>query len=158
MERIARDSETDHWPVMEVLTAYVRENAPWKENSSPSMQVASAASDKQAPAEEEQSPPDDAPNPRTDVQAILTVLQRRERSYEKEGQILDLRKTNLRTADLRHAHLEEADLRHAHLEEADLGEAHFTQEQINQTSGDKGTKLPAGFQTPKHWLKDSGTQ
>ena len=89
LERIARDSEMDHWPVMEVLTAYVRENAPWKENSSPSKQ-------------------DGAPNPRTDVQAILTVLGRRQRSYEKEGQILDLRKTNLRTAYLEEVHLEKA--------------------------------------------------
>jgi len=29
LERIARDSAYDHWTVMEVLTAYVRENAPW---------------------------------------------------------------------------------------------------------------------------------
>src|SRR4028118_1820605 len=27
LERIARDSERDHWPIMEVLTAYVRELA-----------------------------------------------------------------------------------------------------------------------------------
>jgi hypothetical protein len=27
LERIARDSEKDHWTVMEVLSAYVRENA-----------------------------------------------------------------------------------------------------------------------------------
>jgi hypothetical protein len=26
-ERIARESEKDHWPIMEILTAYVRENA-----------------------------------------------------------------------------------------------------------------------------------
>lgn len=32
LERIARDSLKDHWTIMEVLTAYVRENAPWKEN------------------------------------------------------------------------------------------------------------------------------
>ena len=30
LERIARDSERDHWPIMEVLTAFVRENARWK--------------------------------------------------------------------------------------------------------------------------------
>src|SRR5262249_46526201 len=29
LERIARDSERDHWPIMEVLTAYVRHHAPW---------------------------------------------------------------------------------------------------------------------------------
>jgi len=30
LERIARESEEDHWPIMEVLTAYVREHAPWR--------------------------------------------------------------------------------------------------------------------------------
>ena len=142
LERIARDSETDHWPVMEVLTAYVRENAPGKENSSPSKQVASATSDEHAPEERLHQiqqvatffQPDDAPKyPRTDVQAILTVLGRRERSYEKEGQILDLRKTDLRTADLR-GHLEKANLYRAHLEKANLGGAHLTQEQPHQPS------------------------
>lgn len=29
LERIARDSERDHWPIVEVLTAYVREHRPW---------------------------------------------------------------------------------------------------------------------------------
>src|SRR5205085_43814 len=28
LERIARDSPRDHWQIMEVLTAYVRQNAP----------------------------------------------------------------------------------------------------------------------------------
>jgi hypothetical protein len=28
LERIARESPTDHWPIMETLTAYVRERAP----------------------------------------------------------------------------------------------------------------------------------
>ena len=112
LERIARDSEMDHWPVMEVLTAYVRENAPWKENSSPSKQ-------------------DGAPNPRTDVQAILTVLGRRQRSYEKEGQILDLRKTNLRTAYLEEVHLEKAYLLGAHLEKAYLLKAYLEKARLS---------------------------
>jgi hypothetical protein len=29
LERIARDSEVDHWPIMEVLSAYVRQHAHW---------------------------------------------------------------------------------------------------------------------------------
>jgi hypothetical protein len=33
LERIAQDSPKDHWPIMEVLTAYVREHAPWKDSS-----------------------------------------------------------------------------------------------------------------------------
>jgi hypothetical protein len=31
LERIAFDSPRDHWTIMEVLTAYVRQNAPWQE-------------------------------------------------------------------------------------------------------------------------------
>jgi hypothetical protein len=30
LERLARDSERDHGPVMEILTAYVRQNSMWK--------------------------------------------------------------------------------------------------------------------------------
>ena len=29
LERLSRDSQEDHWTIMEVLTAYVRDNAPW---------------------------------------------------------------------------------------------------------------------------------
>jgi hypothetical protein len=29
LERIARESKEDYWPIMEILTAYVRQNAPW---------------------------------------------------------------------------------------------------------------------------------
>src|SRR4028118_2289012 len=32
LERIAKDSERDHWTIMEVLSAFVRENAPLKED------------------------------------------------------------------------------------------------------------------------------
>src|SRR5918994_5532670 len=30
LERIARESKEDHWSIMEVLTAYVRQHAPWR--------------------------------------------------------------------------------------------------------------------------------
>ena len=107
LERIARDSEKDHWPIMEVLTAYVRENAPW-----PPKEV------KQA-----KGPPDlgEKPDsfvrrleakltskikPRPDIQAILTVINRRERTFMKgEAMRLDLRHTDLRGADLWLGHL-----------------------------------------------------
>ena len=56
LERIAKDSEKDYGPVMEVLTAYVREKAPRKENHEPQA----------------------AEKPPTDIQAILTVISRRE--------------------------------------------------------------------------------
>ena len=103
LERIARDSEKDHWTVMEVLTAYVRENARWTEDR----------------------PKEFAPLP-TDIQAILTVLARRRRDFEKDPALrLDLSYTDLRRAWLPGAHLEGALLGRAHLEAAFLMDAHL---------------------------------
>ena len=55
LERIARDSRQDHWPVMEILTAYVRERAA------------------RGPAAEDQQPADDEQPLATDIQAVVTV-------------------------------------------------------------------------------------
>jgi hypothetical protein len=77
LERIARDSERDHWPIIEILTAYVRENASWKEEEHPS-QKDRAPNETQLP-QSNQAPPKLAP----DIQAILTVLGRRTRTYGK---------------------------------------------------------------------------
>ena len=134
LERIARDSEADHWPVMEIFTAYVRENAPWNESSPPPKEAPEATpDDDNSPTES--PPPQETLKPRVDIQAILTVLGRRERRYEKEGQTLNLNETDLRGAYLREAHLggailwrarlEGAGLSHAHLEKAILQEAHL---------------------------------
>jgi hypothetical protein len=103
LERIARDSERDHWPIMEILTAYVREHAPWKE-------------------EEQRSQPMLA----LDIQAILTVLGRRTRTYCKgEDDRLDLARTDLCGALIGGTHLEGANLTETHLERANLSGAHL---------------------------------
>jgi uncharacterized protein YjbI with pentapeptide repeats len=122
LERIARDSAADYWPVMEVLTAYVRENAPWKDIPQPQ---AGIPPNLEEPTE---------PKPDAEIQAILTVLRRRCRWYgQGEDQPLDLRKTDLAGADLPKAHLEHAyldganflgaNLQGAHLERAHLRDA-----------------------------------
>ncbi len=104
LERIARDSARDHGPVMEVLTAFVRERSPWNE-------AAAADADHR---------------PTTDVQAALTVIGRRSRWHgHGEERRLDLDATDLRRADLSNAHLEGADLRGAHLKRAYLRGAHL---------------------------------
>ncbi len=119
LERIARDSEKDHWTIMEVLTAYVRERAPWKEAPAP-------PSTSGAEAEPPAGPGPARPNPPLDIQAILTVIGRRSRFFgQGETESLDLRGTDLRGADLTGAHLERADLGGAHLEEAYLWGAHL---------------------------------
>lgn len=105
LERIAHESDSHHWGVMEVLTAYVRERAPGKDGRL---------------AKETQPAPKLAP----DIQAVLTVLGRRARSYKKgEDQRLDLRDVNLRRANLRSGNLKGAILSDAHLEEAALSDA-----------------------------------
>jgi hypothetical protein len=112
LERIARDSEQDHWPIMEILTAYVREQAPIRE-ASPNE---TALSRLERPL----------PTPTTDIQAILTVLGRRTRTYGKgEEQSLHLAETDLRGVDLTYAHLENAFFRLSRLDSAYLMEAHL---------------------------------
>jgi len=120
LERIAKDSEKDHWPIMEVLTAYVRENVPRKEER-PSQE--DNPSDEKQLKETYQSPP----KPATDIQAILTVLGRRERTHEKPGQYLDLNGTDLNGADLSEAHLNGANLIGANLTRAHLNEANLSE-------------------------------
>lgn len=113
LERIAADSDRDHSTVMEVLSAFLRENAPAK-----SCQAASAgALDAEATA------------PTTDIQAALTVISRRDTSQEPDRQI-DLSNTCLMFADLKNANLEyvnfdDSSLFGADLENADLNRSHF---------------------------------
>lgn len=109
LERIAQESERDHWPIVEVLTAFVRERAPWTESD----------------GEERGQLDSEMRKPNTDVQAVLTVLGRRTRSSESDDQRLDLVGTDLRGANLRGSHLERANLSETHLEGADLDEAHL---------------------------------
>jgi len=118
LERIARDSERDHWPIMEILTAYVREHAPWKEAEQLSKEEISPSETQ--PTQNHQS----LPKPTTDIQAVLTVLGRRTRTYGKgEDQRLNLSRTNLRGASLESAQLQGANLWNAQLQGVSLNGA-----------------------------------
>jgi len=102
LERIARDSEKDHWSIMEVLTAYVRERSPWSKDKKD----------------------DSLKRPSSDIQAVLTVLGRRTRTYKNgEEEPLDLRGTDLSMANLEKSHLEGAQLDGVRLEKARLNDA-----------------------------------
>jgi hypothetical protein len=103
LESIALDSDRDHATVMEVLSAYVREHAP----SSMCISTAPTA------------------GPTTDVQAILTVIGRRDKNRGRFYE-LDLTNTCLTKADLPGANLTEANLRGANLTGAYLGDANLT--------------------------------
>jgi pentapeptide repeat protein len=132
LERIARDSRADYGPIMEILTAYIRQRPRCQDD------------------------PNEIPN---DVQAVLAVLGRRSRHRVELR--LDLRSTdlpnaklpwarlskailigtNLRGADLRKADLRKADLREATLIGAKLCSANLRGADLRDADFRKGDRL-----------------
>jgi uncharacterized protein YjbI with pentapeptide repeats len=127
LERIANNSKDDHWTIMEVLTAFVREPPPLK-----------------APLEEEKlllelptyiqkAKDDKQPQKlRIDIQAALTVIGRRDCKNEEENQRLDLHNSDIRGADLSGANLRRINLFGADLQEAKLFEVNLEQAYLRQ--------------------------
>jgi len=115
LERIAKDSPKDHWTIMEVLTAYVREKSPWKGN----------------PSSGQDGPPY---KPAPDIQSILTVIGRRTLEYEKdEDRTMNLMETDLRGVGLIGAHLEGVGFFGTHLEGAGLYRTHLERAVLVET-------------------------
>jgi uncharacterized protein YjbI with pentapeptide repeats len=119
LERIARESPKDHWPIMEVLTAFVRENAPLREEA-----PATNVMEKETVASPDVSEKTILPPP-TDIQAVLTVLGRTAIDYAQDGETrsLDLRSTHLAFVDLEYAKLQRGFFSKANLFGADLSHA-----------------------------------
>ncbi len=61
LERLSKNSKADHWAIMETLSAFIRENAPWPPKDD----------------KHKGKLPEDI-KPETDIQAALTVIGRRE--------------------------------------------------------------------------------
>jgi len=101
LERLARESQADHGPIVEVLGAFVRSRAPWSEGEA-------------APQ-----------RPAADVQAVLSVLGRRTAAFDPSQGHVDLHgvalaRAYLPFANLAGAFLYEANLEGAVLQNADL--------------------------------------
>jgi uncharacterized protein YjbI with pentapeptide repeats len=115
LERVAKDSPRDYGPVMQVLMAYVRANAPISSReATESNPVADGASQRDIDTIQALS---DIQEPSVDIQAILDVLIRRDERHVPEGYRVHL---NLDRTDLRGARLDEADLQEISLTAADL--------------------------------------
>ena len=120
LERIDKESpeRAYHGTVMEVLTAYIRENSRW-EQEEPSRSTTGSndgvEQDKDIKHDGQATPLRGVP---TDIQAILDVLVRREeeRVPEQHRVRLDLREANLLGANLQEANLYEAILEGANLQ------------------------------------------
>jgi hypothetical protein len=151
LERTAQEEKNYHWPVMEVLTSYVRRHAARK------------------PDKESR---ENATTPALDIQAILDVIGRRSEYHRIDKEVeygtielnnTDLQGANLKGAYLQRANLQEANLQEANLQEANLQEASLqganllgaivTDEQLADTLSLQGATMPNG-QKYEAWLKD----
>jgi hypothetical protein len=142
LERIARESEEDHWPIMEVLTAYVRQHSPRRpeeEALQVEEDVTTEKPEKHSGGSRGEYDPTEVPPADPDILAIMTVLRRRSRSWGlgEPMEPLDLHNTYLSRANL---------------SGADLGEAEgLTQADLEDTTGNETTQLPPDLKPPAHW-------
>lgn len=127
LEQVARDSEDMHWPVMEVLVAFVHANP-----------AGEGVPAERKWGDEKPSQERDRVPIRADLQAALTVLGRRpeeRRRWEREQQrVLNLRFADLRRARLRRAHLEDSLFTGARLDDANLADAHLERAYLSGAS------------------------
>gem|GEM_PF-1286056 len=141
LEKLLRDSEELHWPIMEILCAYVRNNAKEARPRTKAVATAYAVDSKERNEVQQKLIADHEANNLkplfVDVQAALTVIGRRpesrrdfearSRNVAKDGQEyrLDLSGCHLATAKLDGLHLQEADFTASCLEGASLRLAHL---------------------------------
>jgi uncharacterized protein YjbI with pentapeptide repeats len=122
LERVAQDCPEEHWTIMEILTAFVRENTFKQAESEEETEgnIGAVRFARMANAVSDTNLREQPPKIHTDIQVALTVIGRRNSQKDPENQKLDLRNTDIRGADLRGANLQRADLRGSHLCEADM--------------------------------------
>ncbi|WP_026082437.1 pentapeptide repeat-containing protein [Mastigocladopsis repens] len=100
LERVAQDCPKEYWTIMEILTAFVRENPASKLQEEEIGETPTVI--------------------RTDIQAALSVIARRNPEKDQPNQKINLRYADIKGADLHKANLQQADLQGANLCEADL--------------------------------------
>ncbi len=114
LERLAQESPAEQWTIVEVLTAFVRER------STGIQEIVPALVGMEVPKEHRKIPHPRIP---TDIQAVMTVLSRRDVSKDRPDRAIELRESNLRAADLNGIELWGADLWKVNLREAQLWQA-----------------------------------
>lgn len=105
LEQIAHNHPQYHWIIIEILTTFVRTNAPFM----PQEKVTSKLSTKI----------------RIDIQAALTVIARRDANKDPANEQLDLSFTDMREANLKGANLQQTNLYQANLAGANLYQANL---------------------------------
>ena len=127
LERIARDSKKDHWTIMEVLSSYVRVNAPWRGKAEKAKEKSISKDEKSKESPESSQTLTDISTPPADIQAILTAIGRRTMAHEKgELRPIDLTKTDLRNASLHETNFENVNFSGANLSKTNFREANLS--------------------------------
>jgi uncharacterized protein YjbI with pentapeptide repeats len=129
LERVAQDFPKEHWTIIEILSAFVRENAPiqvfqpqqTEEDSEPRFGRQTRVTHREHP--DDLNWLEESPRIPTDIQVALTVIGRRDSQKDPVNQKIDLRNTHIRRADLRGVDFAGADLSGSDLCGADLRSA-----------------------------------
>jgi hypothetical protein len=114
LERLAQESPSEYWMTIEILTAFVRERSILAPEPPPPLVGVDIPKRQRKPS---------VPRIPTDVQAVMTVLSRRDLSQDLPDRPIELRGSNLRAADLNGIELSGADLWKVNLREAQLWQA-----------------------------------
>ena len=117
LRRIAKDSAQDHWPIVEILASYVREQAPRVDR-------------------EDSEAPSSMFKPRADIQAAIAAIGGRSRwRNEARWQVVDLSNSDLRGANLVRCHLKGANLSGSLLDRANFQSGTLAHADLSWTSG-----------------------
>jgi uncharacterized protein YjbI with pentapeptide repeats len=130
LERIAYESEMDYWPIMEILTVYVRKNSPGE-----SFEIDIDYDSMTCKNYEIKKEREEVYILPLDIQAILTVIGKRNFSPFFDGiEYIDLSKSNLSRSDLVGAHLKEVNLQETNLKHANLNYANLDGANLERAS------------------------
>jgi len=154
LEALAKSSKNLHGPIFETLCAYVRQEAPAPKGDDLSIKITACGETAICDIIHEHL--QTVPPPHVVVQAILTVIGRRETKHDPNKFRLDLQNTDLRKADLRrgdfshailtNSHLSNALLVHTNLKGALLNATHFEGAKLSRANLDKANLHKAHFE------------
>lgn len=121
LERIGGDSARDHWVVMEILAAYIRDKAALQKHENKIENISE------------------------EIQAALTVIKRRDVSQDPQNSTLDLSRTYLRKANLRGEKIESKSFWKNSSKNSNLFNIDFTNANLSEADFSRATLINLNF-------------
>ncbi|MEM9032308.1 MAG: pentapeptide repeat-containing protein [Pseudomonadota bacterium] len=149
LERIARESRKDHWPIMEVLCAFIRSN-PVKAIEVPEINDHLVGGDLQSALDKLRDAVEALPSPALDIQAAMDVIGRRtytQIEWEEKNRANELdRSLNLSEANLQKINASRGRFEHANFNGADCQGADFSESRCQGASFEDARCRGASFE------------